>query len=63
MLRECRELQDRVAYDKIPVLIDENVEYISIVAQPIYDNQATRTGYCAVAFLRGHREVEKDMKE
>ncbi len=26
-------------------------------------NQATRTGYCAVAFLRGHREVEKDMKE
>ena len=63
VLRECRELQDRVAYDKIPVLIDENVEYISIVAQPIYDNQATRTGYCAVAFLRGHREVEKDMKE
>ena len=62
-LRECREMQDRVAYDKIPVLIDEEVEYISIVAQPIYDNQATRTGYIAIAFLRGHREVEKDMKE
>ncbi len=62
-LRESRELQDRVAYDKIPVLIDESVEYISIVAQPIYDNQATRTGYTAIAFLRGQRQVEKDMKE
>ena len=55
-LKEARERRQRVAYDKIPVKIGEEPEYISLVAQPISDKIGADTGVTAIAFLRGDRE-------
>lgn len=55
-LKEARERKQRVAYDRIPVRIGEEPEYISLVAQPINDKIGADTGVTAIAFLRGSQE-------
>jgi two-component system CheB/CheR fusion protein len=62
-LRDSREAGERVSYDLVPVQLDEKPEYISIIAQPILDKHGQRTGYTAISFLRGKREIKGDMKE
>ena len=62
ILRECRQRHEKVALDGIPVQIDEEPEYISIVAQPIYDKHDSLTDFTAVAFLRGKRVVTENME-
>ena len=57
-LKEAREKKVRVAYDRIPVLIGETPEYISLVAQPISDKMGAETGVTAIAFLRPSQETE-----
>ena len=63
-LKESREKQGLVAYDRIPVKIGETPEYISLVAQPITDKMGADTGVTAIAFLRstqsGAEEVDMD---
>ena len=58
-LKESREKQALVAYDRIPVKIGNDPEHISLVAQPITDKMGGDTGVTAVAFLRStQRGVE-----
>lgn len=51
-LKESRESGKRVAYDHIPVKIDEEPEYISLIAQPIFDKLGGTTDQTALAFIR-----------
>ncbi|WP_164130073.1 chemotaxis protein CheB [Sharpea azabuensis] len=60
-LKEAREKQKRVAYDEVPVLLEKNPEYISIVATPLTDKLGDRTSMTAIAFIREKRPVTKDM--
>ena len=61
ILRESRQKRERIAYDAVPVQIDEEPEYISIIAQPISDRHGSQTEFTAIAFLRGKREVGSGM--
>ncbi len=61
-LRDSRTGSLKVSYDAVPVAIDSEPEYISIVAQPIYDHHGAKTIYTAISFLRGKRDLENDMK-
>ena len=58
-LKESREKQALVAYDRIPVRIGAEPEYISLIAQPITDKIGTLTGVTAIAFLRTSQEPEQ----
>ena len=60
-LRESRARNARVAYDEIPVQIDDEAEYITLVAQPIMDRTGEETGFTALAFIRGKVPLDKDM--
>ncbi len=62
VLRESRTKGDKVSYDEVPVKIDEEPEYISIVAQPVFDKHGGSTEFTAIAFIRGKRRLEKDMQ-
>lgn len=54
-LKEARDKNKRVAYDKIPVQLEDKPEYISIVAVPIHDKVDDMTGLTVVSFIRnGH---------
>ena len=61
VLRDARQKDKRVIYDSVPVLLDDEAEYISIVAQPILDRHGMKTNYTAISFLRGKRELEGDI--
>lgn len=56
-LKESREKQERVAYDKIPVKFGDKAEYISLVAQPIRDKLGGTTGMTALAFIRANEQA------
>jgi len=58
-LKESREKQGLVAYDRIPVEISSQPEYISLVAQPITDRMGSDTGVTALAFLRSSQEAQQ----
>ena len=62
-LRDARHTNEKVSYDAVPVKIDNEPEYISIVAQPIQDRHGQETSYMAISFLRGKRVVDGDMKQ
>ena len=61
ILRESRQKHERVAYDSVPVQIEEKPEYISIIAQPLADKHGEKTEFTAIAFIRGKREVGEGM--
>ena len=61
-LRDARLTNEKVSYDAVPVKIEEKPEYIAIVAQPILDRHGQKTNYMSIAFLRGKRLIEGDMK-
>ncbi len=61
-LREARKNNEKVAYDAVPVQIDQEPEYISIVAEPIEDHHGQKTSFTAISFLRGKRELTDDMR-
>ncbi len=65
VMRDCRKQMQRVGYENVPVEIDDTPETISIIAQPIRDNKGQRTGFLAVAFLRGQgrARLPEDLKE
>ena len=63
IMREARQKMERVAYDNVPVQLDEKPEYITIVAQPIYDKHGSVTDFTAVSFLRGKRALVGKMHE
>lgn len=62
-LRDCRKEQGRVIYEKVPMKADEGVSYITIVAQPIYDEHGQKTNYDAVAFVKNEMKIEGDAQE
>ena len=62
-LRDARKLGKRISYDSVPVQIEDEPEYISIVAQPIFDRNGQKTEYTAISFLRGKRRLTGDMKK
>ncbi len=63
VLRDARKNGSRVGYDAVPVKLDATPEYISIIAQPIFDRHGQGTNYTAISFLRGRREIEGDLKK
>ncbi|MBR1635287.1 MAG: response regulator [Lachnospiraceae bacterium] len=65
VMRDCRKQMQRVGYENVPVEIDDTPETISIIAQPIRDNKGQRTGFLAIAFLRGRggAALPEDLKE
>ena len=65
VMRDCREQMQRVGYENVPVEIDDTPEAVSIIAQPIRDNKGQRTGFLAIAFLRGRggATLPEDLKE
>ncbi len=60
-LRESRSRNEKVTYDEIPVQIDDEAEYITLVAQPIMDRTGEETGFTALAFIRGKVPLQKDI--
>jgi len=62
-LRDSRDSASKVSYDMVPVQLEEKPEYISIIAQPIFDKHGQKTDYTAISFLRGKREIPGDMKQ
>ena len=62
VLRDARSSGHKESYDAVPVQIDEEPEFISIVAEPIHDHHGTLTNFTAISFLRGRRELSEDMK-
>ena len=52
VLQNARTTDKRAGYEKVPVQIGDEPEYISIVADPIADHVGKKTGYIAVSFLR-----------
>ena len=61
-LREARIQEKRMIYDEVPVQIDQNPEYISIVSEPVKDQHGQKTSFTALAFVREKRPIEGDMK-
>lgn len=61
ILRDSREKDGKVSYDGVPVQLEEQPEYISVIAQPIHDRHGMKTNYTGIAFLRGKRDIEGDM--
>ncbi len=62
VLRDSRTSNETVSYDSVPVQIEGNPEYISIVAQPIHDHQGAKTKYTSISFLRGKRDLAGNIK-
>lgn len=62
VLRDARLANEKISYDSVPIKLDEEPEYISIVAQPILDRHGQKTNFMAITFLRGKREIEGDMR-
>ena len=62
-LRDSRARNDRIIYDEVPVQLDDAPEYISIVAQPIFDRHGQPANHTAISFVRGKRIIEGDMKQ
>ena len=52
VLQNARATDKRAGYEKVPVQLGDEPEYISIVADPIADHAGKKTGYIAVSFLR-----------
>ena len=63
VLRDARQSGQRVGYDSVPVQLEEEAEYISIVAQPIKDHLGQNTDFTAISFLRGKQELTGDMRQ
>ena len=63
VLKDSREKQERVGYVKIPVLLEDTFENISIIAEPVKDKVGGYTGYTAIAFVRGNQPIEGDLQE
>lgn len=61
-LREARKLRDKVTYSDVPVRIDEQPEYLTVVAKPLLDRQGALTDYTALAFIREKRRLEGDIR-
>ena len=62
ILRDSRERDSQVCYDAVPVKLEEEMEYVSVVAQPVQDQHGMKTNYTAIAFLRENRKVEGDVQ-
>ena len=62
-LKEARESNARVTYDKIPVKITDQPEYITIVATPVSDKLGDNTGMVAVSFIRENRPLPGNAKD
>lgn len=58
ILRESRLVNKRISYDKVPVTIDDQKEYITVVAQPIYDRRRQDMHMTAISFIRGHQYID-----
>ncbi len=63
ILRDSRDKDGKVSYDGVPVQLEEQPEYISVIAQPIHDRHGMKTNYTGIAFLRGKRDIEGDMPD
>lgn len=63
MLRDARQTKHKVSYDSLPVQLEDAPEYISIVAQPIFDHNGQQTSFMAISFLRGKRELSGDVRK
>ena len=62
-LRESRSKKARVAYDKVPFQSDGKEEYITLVAQPVFDQNGRNTNYTAIVFIQGNQEVSGEVKD
>ncbi len=60
-LKESRNQDKRVAFDRIPVRIGEKPEFITLVALPVRDKVGGKTGMTAVAFIRQNQTVQGDV--
>jgi two-component system CheB/CheR fusion protein len=63
VLRDARQTKHKVSYDSLPVQLEDAPEYISIVAQPIFDHNGQQTSFMAISFLRGKRELSGDVRK
>ena len=50
-LKECREREEKVIYDGIPVLQDNKERYITLVAMPLPDKMGEKTGMTVLSFI------------
>ena len=62
VLRDSRREDRRVGYKDVPVQLDSDPEYISIIAQPITDRHGQQTNHTAISFLRGNQPVPGDLQ-
>ncbi|MBR1629210.1 MAG: PAS domain-containing protein, partial [Lachnospiraceae bacterium] len=62
VLRDCRKTKERIGYEHVPAQIENEPEYISIVAQPIRDNRGQKTDFDAITFIRGTHPLPGDMQ-
>ena len=62
-LKEARVTGKRVAYDHIPVKLEDEPEYITVVALPVTDKSGEKTGMTAVAFIRSDRRPQGPVKK
>lgn len=63
VLRDARQTKHKVSYDSLPVQLEDAPEYISIVAQPIFDHNGQQTSFMAISFLRGKQELSGDVRK
>ena len=63
VLRDARKTNQRVVYESVPVQLEREPEFISIVAQPISDHSGSETGLMAISFVREKREISGDIRE
>ena len=52
VLRDARATGKREGYEKVPVMLDDKPEYITIIAQPLLDRYGQKTNQIAIAFLK-----------
>ncbi len=62
-LRDARQSHERVAYYGVPVMTENGIEAITVVAQPIADRHGQTTRHTAVSFLRGTPSVDGDVQQ
>ena len=63
VLRDSRIRNAKTGYKSIPVEIEGNSEYISVIAQPILDRHGQDTSQTAISFLRGGQAVSDDLEQ
>lgn len=51
-LKECRDKEKKITYDKIPVTVGEDQHYITLVAMPLPDKMGEKTGMTVLSFIR-----------